>query len=161
MQNSADLSTFPVLEPGMDLVESDGKNIVCASDTYFNPFSQECTRSPFPDDVSIVYLVTNDPQHGHQMVITSSAKSAMFLQGERFQPKVRTEWDLPNDKTAYARFIQDATRSSQNFAPSLMGDFKKYDFRLELVDSDKHNFFLAVGQAVFPRKCVYLEDRSE
>lgn len=38
--NSADLTTFPVIEPGMQLIESDGKNIICATDTYFNPKTQ-------------------------------------------------------------------------------------------------------------------------
>lgn len=67
--NSADLTTFPVIEPGMQLIESDGKNIVCATDTYFNPTIQKCSRYPYPGDISIVYMVTNNVQYGHQMIV--------------------------------------------------------------------------------------------
>jgi len=68
--NSADTSNaggieFANIEPNMLLSKSDKKNLICASDTYFDPIAQSCTRYPYTKPVSIVYMVTNNVQHGH------------------------------------------------------------------------------------------------
>lgn len=49
----------------MKLEPTDLSNIICATDTYFNPEIQKCTRYPYTEDPSIVYMVVNNVQHGH------------------------------------------------------------------------------------------------
>ena len=39
-----------------------------------------------------------------------------------------------------------------------MGDFKAYNFRLEMNDYKKHNFYLEVKQKLIPRKCLRVVD---
>ena len=46
-------------------VESDGGNIVCSGDMFFNADEKKCTTFPYATDVPIVYRVINDIQHGH------------------------------------------------------------------------------------------------
>lgn len=67
--NAADTNTngprYPKNEPSMNLLPTDLTNIICASDTYFNYDLQKCTRYPYTANPSIVYMVTNNVQHGH------------------------------------------------------------------------------------------------
>jgi len=67
--NTADTNTsgpkYPKNEPNMQLLATDTSNIICATDTYFNPGVRECTRYPYTEQPSIVYLVENNVQHGH------------------------------------------------------------------------------------------------
>ena len=52
--NSADSNVegieFATIEPRMILAQSDLTNLICASDTYFDPFEQKCTRYPYTKD---------------------------------------------------------------------------------------------------------------
>lgn len=50
---------FAVLEPQMELRETDGQNLICATDTYFNPVDQMCSRNPYSSDATIAYTVAN------------------------------------------------------------------------------------------------------
>jgi hypothetical protein len=73
IKNSATINLsgmqFASFEPNMQLLPSDGTNIICGTDTYFDPVIQECTRFPYTSDVSIVYLVDNNVQNGHRMIL--------------------------------------------------------------------------------------------
>ena len=40
---------------GIELRGSDGKNLVCPGETYFDPTFQLCTTYPFDSDLSMVY----------------------------------------------------------------------------------------------------------
>ena len=88
VKNTADTNIngiqFANIEPDMQLIPSDKQNIVCAVDTYFDPEKQLCTRYPYSKDVSILYMVVNNVQHGHQMILQQMARSSMFLQSSRF-----------------------------------------------------------------------------
>ena len=42
-----------------------------------------------------------------------------------------------------------------------MGDFKEYNFKLEMNDYIKHNFYLKVEQKMVPRKCLRVVDIVE
>ena len=46
-------------------VASDGGNIVCSGDMFFNAEEKKCTTFPYSIDVPIVYRVVNSVQHGH------------------------------------------------------------------------------------------------
>lgn len=39
-----------------------------------------------------------------------------------------------------------------------MGDGKKYNFKIDVVDVVNHNFFLDMSQEVVPRKCLRVID---
>ena len=39
-----------------------------------------------------------------------------------------------------------------------MGDYKDYQFSIEMNDISKHNFYLKMTQTVTPRKCIRIED---
>ena len=82
----------------------------------------------------------------------------MFLAGERFQPQTSAEWSMPNAPTVEKRYFENNARDSYNFDPIFMGDFKKYDFHIEMTDIDKHNWFLSLDQTVYPRKCIQIVD---
>jgi len=75
VKNSAEVQIgglqFSNIEPTMQLIVSDGFNNICPSDTYFDPDTQMCTRYPFNDatDISIVYMVKNNAQNGHKMIL--------------------------------------------------------------------------------------------
>ena len=56
---------FANIEPNMILEARDGSNIICATDTYFDPSKQKCTRFPYSEDISLVYTVVNNVQNGH------------------------------------------------------------------------------------------------
>ena len=56
---------FPTSGNNTVIIPADGNNVVCAQDMYFNPVSMNCTRNPFTTNIPIVYLVTNNVQHGH------------------------------------------------------------------------------------------------
>ena len=73
-------------------------NLICASDTYFDPEAEMCTRYPYSEKgISIVYLVNNNVQHGHNMILQTIAYSSMFLPGN-YQPKSRLQWSIaPGD----------------------------------------------------------------
>jgi hypothetical protein len=71
--NTADTNVsgprYPKNEPSMQLLKTDLTNIICATDTYFDPAVRQCTRYPYTKPPSIVYLVENNVQHGHQMIV--------------------------------------------------------------------------------------------
>lgn len=95
--NSAGSNTggieFANIEPNMILSKSDKTNLICASDTYFDQNAQSCTRYPYTDSVSIIYMVTNNVQYGHNMILKSIVKSPMFLPG-KYQPDTRFQWSM-------------------------------------------------------------------
>ena len=83
--NTADLGVsglqFANIEPGMQLLPTDNKNTICATDTYFDYAIQKCSRYPYAGEVSIIYTVVNNVQHGHQMLVEYLYLSNMFLPG--------------------------------------------------------------------------------
>ena len=72
--NNAEIVTggtqFANIEPDMKLLARDPTNVICATDTYFDPSVQRCTRFPYSSDLSLVYTVVNNVQNGHQMVLS-------------------------------------------------------------------------------------------
>ena len=64
VQNEAILNTGDPINPtaGIDTmyIESDGDNLVCAQEMFFDISTRMCTRFPYKDDFSIAYLVTNN-----------------------------------------------------------------------------------------------------
>ena len=68
----------------MQLLQADDTNIICATDTYYDFDSQSCTRYPYTSEPTIVYRVSNNVQHGHQMILEKISKSTMFLPGDQF-----------------------------------------------------------------------------
>lgn len=88
---------FASEQPNMLLTKSDGLNLICASDTYFNPLDQRCTRYPYTKHgISIVYYVENNVQHGHNMILETIIRSPMFLPGDFYQPQTRLQWSVDN-----------------------------------------------------------------
>ena len=81
---------YPKKEPTMQLLPTDPYNLICPVDTYFNSELQKCTRFPYTKDPSMVYMVTNNIQHGHQMVLERRLQSTMKLPGPKFQPATKT-----------------------------------------------------------------------
>ena len=75
MDGSPDIVNFATMEGRSELVtakskdvkfvESDGGNIVCSGDMFFNADEKKCTSFPFTDDIPIVYRVIKSIQHGH------------------------------------------------------------------------------------------------
>lgn len=60
---------FANIEPDMQLIDANETNLICATDTYFDFDRQTCTRYPYTSEPSLVYLVSNNVQHGHQMIL--------------------------------------------------------------------------------------------
>ena len=161
--NSAESNTngpvYPKNEAAMKLLPTDLSNIICAPDTYFNPENQKCTRYPFTKDPSIVYMVVNNVQHGHKMIIERLFQSDMTLPGEKFQPKTKTKWSVANETVAQ-KYFRDGERDSYELDPIFMGDYKSYQFQINVNDFAKHNFFLFMQQVVIPRKCLQVVDKT-
>ena len=170
--NSADQNLFgnefANIEPKMLMDKPDLKNLICASDTYFDPEVRKCTRYPYSEKgISIVYFVNNNVQHGHNMILQTIAYSSMFLPGN-YQPKSRLQWSIaPGDQEDTDEQIQavkqkyldgNNEKSYYNFDPIFMGDFNEYNFQLSINDEEKHNFFAHVEQKIIPRKCVLVID---
>jgi len=59
-ENNVNGVQFAGTEPTMVLEQSDGKNIICSTDTYFELKEQVCKRFPYLQNVEIIYYVEND-----------------------------------------------------------------------------------------------------
>lgn len=69
----------------------------------------------------------------------------MFLPSEKFQPKTSTKWSVEDQEALNIKYFDlDDTKQSYNFDPIFMGDFKPYNFKLEITDVDRHDFFVHV-----------------
>lgn len=108
--------------------------------------------------VNIAYYVTNNVQHGHQMIVKSLVQSQQFLPGAKWQPAVRSQWSVENAEVQAKYFAGNNIRNVYEFDPIYMGDFKNYKFKLEMNDITDNNYFLTVNQAIRPRKCVRIID---
>lgn len=98
---------FATVQPRMLLGQSDNQNLICASDTYFSPMEQKCTRYPFTKEgVSMVYYVINNVQHGHNMILETIIRSPMFLP-DKFQPETLVKWSVDKPALQEAYFSQN------------------------------------------------------
>ena len=145
----------------MQLLPTDNKNTICATDTYFDYAIQKCSRYPYTGEVSIIYTVVNNVQHGHQMIVEYSYLSNMFLPGEAYQPQIKAKWSMIGAAEVEEKYLKsDPTKQQYEFDPIFMGDFKAYKFKLEMNDYKKHNFYLEVEQKMIPRKCLRVVDQE-
>ena len=140
-ENNVNGVKFAAIESTMKLKPSDGKNIICATDTYFEPKNQVCTRYPFRNNVEIIYYVENDVQNGHKMILEQIGTTESFLPGKVWQPQLRTVWDF-NNAEIESKYLQNKTANPLSFDPIFMGDFKRYNFTVNISDMKDHNFFI-------------------
>ena len=140
-ENNVNGVKFAAIESTMKLKPSDGKNIICATDTYFEPKYQVCTRYPFRNNVEIIYYVENDVQNGHKMILEQIGTTESFLPGKVWQPQLRTVWDF-NNAEIESKYLQNKTANPLSFDPIFMGDFKRYNFTVNISDMKDHNFFI-------------------
>ena len=88
--------TFPTVGTMSKIIPSDGDNRVCAQEMFFNPETKKCTRFPFSSEIPIIYIVQNNVQHGHQMLLMRFTQSTMTLAGNKYQPRLSPYWTVDN-----------------------------------------------------------------
>lgn len=67
----------------------------------------------------------------------------MFLPGDQFQPTTRSTWSIIDNPIVESKYLsENNTRNKYNFDPIFMGDGKKYNFKIDVVDVKGHKFFL-------------------
>ena len=71
------------------------------------------------------------------MILTTFSQSIMTLPG-KYQPSLEPRWSVDNSEV-FNKFIKGRANSNLfNFDPIYMGDGKKYQFRLNLIDKKHH-----------------------
>ena len=122
-------------------VPSDGGNLVCAGDMFFDAAGKGCTPFPYTSNVPIIYRVVNSVQHGHQMILQKDfGHSIRALPGE-YQPQLNTFWFIQDEQVfrLYLEGRQDLGMLS--FDAIYMGDGNEYKFRTMLTDAKHHEFY--------------------
>ena len=102
--NFASTSGKTAMSTGVTYVMSDGDNLVCSADMFFDSVEKKCTGFPYRTDIPIVYRVVNSVQHGHQMILSRDfAYSPMALPGS-YQPRLSSWWQV-NDEEVDAIYL--------------------------------------------------------
>ena len=57
---------------------SDGQNLICSADAFFDPKSRQCTRYPFTNDASMIVTATNN----EEIELSVVTESIMLLRND-------------------------------------------------------------------------------
>jgi hypothetical protein len=140
-------------------VASDGDNVVCAANMYFDFDSKACTVFPFPDGIPIVYRVVNSVQHGHQMILSRDFGYTQSALPGIYQPEIGSFWTVRDDSEVTKNYLQGRQSLPMlSFDAIYMGDGEEYLFEIRLTDKKTHNFYQMRQQSFYPRKCLLVVD---
>ena len=79
----------------MELIKSDGQNLICAPNTFFNSEKQTCTGYPYSSNVSMVTATVSDAESGgYRMRLDRVSESPVSLPGRSFQPPTDLKWSV-------------------------------------------------------------------